>query len=249
MSLGLRHPNPHTHDVETIAIEPEVTINSSQPQTRLSNHAATFLSTEHWGLLSARSLAWNESFSRVSVFLTTLSASAVALALVADASGFDNEFTIFSLVLFPIVLFLGIATYVRLVQINLEDIYLMAAMNRLRRAYIDDAPEVREYLTSGVSDDEAGLWSSYLLGRRQPRPLAQFLATTPTVVATLVAVIATVGTGGLALHLGVSGIWLVVMCIVAFLLCWAGLFTLQLRAFNAARASVARFPSEVQTSE
>jgi hypothetical protein len=125
--------------MDTIAIEPEV-VRDPETQTQLTSHAAAFLSTEHWSLLSARSLAWNESFNRVSVFLTTLSASAVALALVADASGFDNEFKIFSLVLFPIVLFLGIATYVRLVQINLEDIYLVGAMNRLRRAYVESAP-------------------------------------------------------------------------------------------------------------
>jgi hypothetical protein len=58
------------------------------------------------------------------VFLTTLSASVVALALVADASGFDDQFTILALALFPIVLFLDIATHVRIVQIMLEDVYL-----------------------------------------------------------------------------------------------------------------------------
>jgi len=217
---------------------------SGRPQVRLSDHGATFLSTEHWSLLSARSLAWTESFSRVSVFLTTLSAAAVALALVADASGFDNQFKIFALVLFPIVLFLGVATYVRLVQINLEDIYLMAAMNRLRRAYIDDAPEIREYLTSSASDDEAGLWVSYLLGRpTPPRHRAQFLATTPTVVATLDAVIATVGAGALAIHLGTSGAGLVAICLGVFIACWGALFTLQLKAFESARRIMPRFPT------
>jgi hypothetical protein len=63
----------------------------------------------------------------------------VTPALVADASGFDDEFRILALVLFPIVLFLGLATYVRIAQINLEDIYLVAAMNRLRRAYVECA--------------------------------------------------------------------------------------------------------------
>jgi hypothetical protein len=214
-----------------------------EPHVRQSDHAPSFLSTEHWSLLSARSLAWNESFNRVSVFLTTLSASAVALALVADAAGFDNEFKIFALVLFPIVLFLGVATYVRLVQINLEDICLVAAMNRLRRAYVDSAPEVRDYFTSGVSDDEAGVWATYLLGRAQPRPWAQFVVTTPTVVATLNAVIATVGAGAVALHVGASGVTLVVLCVAVFLSCWAGLFSLQLRAFKTARKNVPRFPA------
>lgn len=228
-----------------MSVDAEVALDPTEP-VGLSDHAVTFLSTEHWGLLSARSLAWSESFNRVAVFLTTLSASAVALALVADASGFDNDFKIFALVLFPIVLFLGVATYVRLVQINLEDIYLVAAMNRLRRAYIDEAPEISSYLTSGTNDDEAGLWATFLLGRPPPRPRAQFLATTPTVVATLDSVIATVGAGALALHLGASGAALVVMCIAVFLACWGGLFSLQLRAFETARRNVARFPSEVE---
>jgi len=122
-----------------------------EPHLRLSDNAPGFLATEHWGLLSARSLAWNEAFSRVAVFLNTLSASAVALALVADASGFDDRFKIFALVLFPIVLYLGLATYARIVRINLEDSYFVAAMNRLRRAYVDNAPEIRDFITSGVS--------------------------------------------------------------------------------------------------
>jgi hypothetical protein len=229
--------------VDTIEIESQEAPHLPKGNTRLSDHAASFLSTEHWSLLSARSLAWNESFSRISVFLTTLSAAAVALALVADASGFDSQFKIFALVLFPIVLFLGVATYVRLVQINIEDIYLMAAMNRLRRAYIDDAPEIREYLSSGMSDDETGLWASHLLGRPKPRPRAQFLATTPTVVATLDAVIATAGVGGLALHLGASGIVLALFCTAGFVASWLGLFSLQLRAFATVRANVPRYPS------
>src|SRR5881409_1123072 len=52
------------------------------PITRLGETAPTdgvspamrlqILSTEHWSLLASRSLAWNESFSRAGMFLTTL---------------------------------------------------------------------------------------------------------------------------------------------------------------------------------
>lgn len=41
------------------------------------------LATEHWSLLATRSMVWNEMFTRAGMFLTTLSASIVALALVA----------------------------------------------------------------------------------------------------------------------------------------------------------------------
>ncbi len=52
------------------------------------------LSTEHWSLLASRSLAWNESFSRAGMFLSTLSGAIVALGLVGGASGFGEAFIV-----------------------------------------------------------------------------------------------------------------------------------------------------------
>jgi hypothetical protein len=40
--------------------------------------AAAILATDHWSLLAARSLIWNEAMSRATVFLTVLSASIIA---------------------------------------------------------------------------------------------------------------------------------------------------------------------------
>jgi hypothetical protein len=65
-------------------------------------------------LLAARSLIWNEAMSRATVFLTVLSAAIIALALLADATGFGPHTITATLVLLPVVLLLGIATYVRL---------------------------------------------------------------------------------------------------------------------------------------
>src|SRR5437870_8755880 len=59
------------------------------------------LSTEHWSLLASRSLAWNESFSRAGMYLTTLSGAIVALGLVGGATGFGQSFTLFALVILP----------------------------------------------------------------------------------------------------------------------------------------------------
>lgn len=212
----------------------------------ISDHAAQFLATEHWSLLSARSLAWNESFSRVSVFLTTLSASAVALALVADASGFGSTFKIFASVLFPIVLFLGIGTYLRVMQINLEDLHLMAAMNRLRRAYIEDAPEIKPYLSSGTSDDEPGVWTSYLLGQPNPTvPLwIQLMVTTPTVVGTLNAVIAAAGVTAIVATIGAPDLVVAATAALVFLSVWLTLYTVQRRTFEMARRTTPRFPTD-----
>jgi hypothetical protein len=120
-------------------------------------HAPAMLATEHWSLLAARSLIWNEATSRATVFLTVLSASIIALALLADATGFGPHTTTLALVLLAVVLLLGIATYVRLVQINTEEFQLVLAMNRLRNAYLRIEPGLEPYFTTGHHDCDAGL--------------------------------------------------------------------------------------------
>ena len=86
-------------------------------------------------------MIWNEATSRTTVSLTVLSASIIALALLADATGFGPQTTTLALVVLPVVLLLGIATYVRLVQINSEEFELVLAMNRLRHAYPRMTPD------------------------------------------------------------------------------------------------------------
>src|ERR1043166_547626 len=60
------------------------------------------LSTEHWSLLASRGLAWNESFSRASMYLSTLSGSIVALSLIGGIDGFRDAFFVAALVLLPV---------------------------------------------------------------------------------------------------------------------------------------------------
>lgn len=52
----------------------------------------TLLTTEPLSLLSARTLAYNEAFVRAGIFLTFLSTSFVALALLAQAMSFGRDF-------------------------------------------------------------------------------------------------------------------------------------------------------------
>jgi hypothetical protein len=148
------------------------------------------LATEHWSLLATRQLAWNEAFSRAGIFLTVLSAAVVALALVAQA-GSDRDFRLFAAVLLPVVLFLGVATYFRLGSINEEDGMLVAGMNRLRRGYLDIAPDLEPYFITGAHDDAAGLARTVGLDGtfRRAMPL-QVLVSTPAIVAVLDGVVA-----------------------------------------------------------
>jgi hypothetical protein len=153
--------------------------------SRSGPDAATILAPEHWSLLGFRSLIWNEAMSRATVFLSVLSAAIITLALLSTAAG-GSHTTTAALVLLPVVLFLGIATHIRVVQINTEEIEVMLAMNRLRHAYLEITPGLEPYFTTGHHDDAPGLAASFLLPPNPGRlgPWGYFLVNTPTVIAT-----------------------------------------------------------------
>jgi DMSO reductase anchor subunit len=141
------------------------------------------LATEHWSLLATRSMTWNEIFTRAGMFLTTLSAAVVALALVAQATDFDDNFRVFALVGLPAVLVLGIGTLIRLGDAMTEDVWLVFGMNRLRHAYLEVAPELEPYFVTSQHDDFPGAIHTYGPDAG-PRP-SRILSATPTVVAVI----------------------------------------------------------------
>ena len=126
--------------------------------------AIQILATEHWSLLSARTLSWNESFSRTSMLLATLSATVVALALAAQVSDFGTAFVAFALVVLPFVELVGLATFARLGEANAEDLASIQGMNRIRHAYLEIAPELEPYFVAGRNDDLPALFSAYGMG-------------------------------------------------------------------------------------
>ena len=142
------------------------------------------LSTEHWSLLASRALAWNESFSRAGMFLTTLTGSIVALALVAQASGFGQEFRLFGLVVLPVVLLIGIGTNLRMGMSNYHDALCVIGMNRIRAAYLEVAPDLDRFFVMGTSDDTRGIALTMATPPRTPIPVSM-LASTPALVSTL----------------------------------------------------------------
>jgi hypothetical protein len=141
------------------------------------------LATEHWSLLASRGLIWNEIFNRANMFLTTLSAAVVALALVSQATDYGDDFTLFALLVLPLVLLLGIWTLIRLSVARNEDVWMVVGMNRLRHAYIDIAPDLEPYFVTSCYDDMAGVMKSY--SPMAPSRLVRILASTPVLVGTI----------------------------------------------------------------
>jgi hypothetical protein len=166
------------------------------------------LATEHWSLLATRSLSWNESFARAGMFLTLLSGATVALALVAQASSFGQAFGVFAMLILPVVLFVGIATYVRLLEINNEDYVWVRGMNRLRGAYLEIDPELAKYFITGTSEDALGIFRTYGSDALNERSLdtGRFhgLVTTPTTIAFVDATLAAVLAAVIVVQIGMT---------------------------------------------
>lgn len=114
------------------------------------------LTTEHFALQSARSITVSEAAARSSLYLTTLSSAVVALALVAQVSRLGQAFFIFALAILPVVFFLGLVTYGRLLQTGVEDTIYARAIVRIRRFYSEIDPSRGDYF-SEMSVDQTGL--------------------------------------------------------------------------------------------
>lgn len=166
-----------------------------------SARRAQFLATEHWSLLATRSMSWNESFARTSMFLTTLSTATVALALVGSATAFGAEFVIFALIVLSVTLFLGVATFIRLGQVNNEDLYWVAGMNRLRGQYAKLEPGIEEEFVTGISLDTTGFAQSFAAVNVTGFSPLHVFVTVPGVLAVVNAVLAGVIAGLVALQL------------------------------------------------
>jgi hypothetical protein len=150
--------------------------------------ALQVLTTEHWSLLASRSISWTESFSRATIFLTALSGAVVALALVAQSTDDPRAFVTFALILLPVVLAIGLATLLRLIQVSNLDLLYVQAMNRLRNAYLEIVPGVAPFMSTASHDDMASLHNTFGI-RMRPNPIIQLFTTTPAVISLVCAVL------------------------------------------------------------
>jgi hypothetical protein len=189
---------------------------SNETDAELSRRAQ-LLATEHWSLLATRSLSWNEAFSRTSMFLSTLSAATVALALAGPAMSFGSAFALFALVVLSVTLFLGVATYVRLLQVNNEDLYWVTGMNMLRGEYTRMVPGIEKSFVAGHTLDVPGIARTFAAFdvTSNASPL-HMLITTPAIVGVISSAIAGVIAGLLTLQYGMDHAVAITVGLVVF---------------------------------
>jgi hypothetical protein len=210
------------------------------------------LATEHWSLLANRSLGYTDSFSRASMFFSVLSGTVIALALIAQAGRFDTMFFTAALLLLPVVFFVGVVTIVRIGNLSVEDARWVMGMNRIRHAYMEMHPELRQYFITSEHDDVRGVLTTF--GMSAPEPGAHFLSdvghglqTTPGMLGIIIAVVAGAWAALVGVALGADQAVAIAIGAVSFLLAFGAQGFFALRAvMSTARTHAPKFPSPVE---
>ena len=128
----------------------------------------------------------------------------MAIALVAQASGFGPEARLFAIAILPLVLFVGLTTHFRLGASNYHDRLCVIGMNRIRAAYLQLVPDVGPFLVMSAHDDPRGIGITMGVDPGRPSVL-HLLGGTPTVVMVLNSVLAGVILALVAFQVGGGG--------------------------------------------
>jgi hypothetical protein len=222
-----------------------------EPQTPLDPadpRLLSVLTTEHSALQSSRFATISDSSSRASLYLGALSGALVALSLLGNATRLGPAFVVAALVLAPTLVFLGHATFVRVLESAVEDFMYGRGINRIRHYYLEVAPQLRPYLIQSDRDDGRGVMYNMGLApdARNQMPHNQMLFTTASTVGIINSVLAGAFAGGLLSLLprvGLAGAF--IGAAVVALLCSAAYTRMQRRAWSAFSARVpVQFPTD-----
>jgi hypothetical protein len=197
-------------------------LGQDEPQDpRRRPHVVQIVTTEHYNLQAARSLAASDANGRAALFLGTVSGTLIALAFVGNVSHVGTRlgtaFFVFAFVLFPALLFLGLATFDSVLQSAIEASIQARGISRIRRLYLELAPQVHDVLLLPAHDDAPGLF-------RRARWWQGFL-TLAGVVAVINAILAGVFIGLVVAQLGTPAL---ALCVVAGVALFLALLVAQL---------------------
>jgi len=133
-----------------------------------------------------------------------------------------------ALLLLPVVFFVGSSTFVRLNEINEEDLTWVKGMNRLRRAYLEIDPGIEPYLITGWTEDVVGVLRTFGApggsGIQRPSIRANVMhafVTTPVMILIVNCVVAAVLVGLVVAQFGMSTELAAVAAVGAFVVTFA----------------------------
>ncbi len=153
------------------------------------------LTTEHFTLQSAKASTISDSSSRSSLYLGSVSSALIALAFIGQISALGQIFFLFGLTVLPTLFFLGLVTYVRVLQSMAEDVLYARSINRIRRYYAKIEPGQAHYFAFSGGEEGQGTLTEVVLHYSR----WQLLFTTASTIAVINSVV-----GGVAVALTVS---------------------------------------------
>ena len=125
----------------------------------------TLLTTEHYNLGMQRAATISEVNGRASIFIGAVSAGLIALGFEGAGSRHSAGSTVFAALVLTSLLFLGLVTFGRCLQIAIDDWEFSVRIMRLRAAYAQLVPELAGLLAEADTDEAevsmfAGRWQA-----------------------------------------------------------------------------------------
>ena len=127
--------------------------NNEHFPVEISSQLVSIITTEHYNLQTGRSMTISESNGRASLFVGAVSSGLIALTFVGQISHLGTAFFVFSLVIIPTLVFMGLITFERILQSGSTDIVYARGVNRIRHLYIEYAPQLQPYFMLSAHDD------------------------------------------------------------------------------------------------
>ena len=127
--------------------------NNEHLPLELSSQLVSIMTTEHYNLQTGRAMTISEANGRSSLFVGAVSSGLIALTFVGQISHLGTAFFVFSLVVIPTLLFMGLITFERVLQSGSADVIYARGINRIRHLYLEYAPQMQPYFILSSHDD------------------------------------------------------------------------------------------------
>ncbi len=130
---------------------------NQQTPLELSSQLVSIMTTEHYNLQAGRSLTTAETNGRSSLFVGAVSSGLIALTFVGQIAHLATAFFVFSLVVIPTLLLMGLITFERILQAGSVDVLYARGINRIRHLYLEYAPQMQPYFILSTHDDQEAI--------------------------------------------------------------------------------------------
>jgi hypothetical protein len=143
----------------------------------------TVLTTEHYNLQTQRAATISEANGRASVFIGSVSAGLIALGFQGAGHGRSMGTTVFEVVVLTSLVFLGLVSFVRCLEVAIDDWEFAGRIAHLRAAYAQLIPELTGLLATSWGEEELNMM---LTGRWAPLRKMLSVAGTLAVITSIV---------------------------------------------------------------